>query len=162
MAAIRDLPEFRAEVVKFIENELPDTLKNVPAVRSAFDPEQMGLEEAPDPQLRKARSRWREALLKKGWLAPAWPTEYGGGGLSSAHQFILTDELVKHNAPRFFDMGLAMVGPTIISHGTDEQKKRMIPPILSGEDEWCEQQHYCQVRERAFSPGLRTGLPVGG
>lgn len=138
MAAIRDLPEFRAEVVKFIENELPDTLKNVPAVRSAFDPEQMGLEEAPDPQLRKARSRWREALLKKGWLAPAWPTEYGGGGLSSAHQFILTDELVKHNAPRFFDMGLAMVGPTIISHGTDEQKKRMIPPILSGEDEWCE------------------------
>jgi alkylation response protein AidB-like acyl-CoA dehydrogenase len=138
MAAIKDLTEFRSEVVQFIERELPNPLKDVPAIRGAFDPERIGLAEEPDPRVRKARSQWREALRRKGWLAPAWPVEYGGGGLTSAHQFVLAQEFIKHNAPRIFDMGLAMVGPTIISHGTDEQKKRMIPPILYGEDRWCE------------------------
>lgn len=137
MSLTEELVEFRSAVVRFIEKELPAALKNVPSIRGAFDPEQIGLEES-DPQIRKARAEWREALRKKGWLAPSWPVEFGGGGLGSAHQFILSDELIKHNAPRFFDMGLAMVGPTIISYGTEEQKKRMIPPILSGEDEWCE------------------------
>jgi len=137
MAAREELDQFRSEVVKFIKAELPDPLKNVSTVRSAFD-EDPGVSDHADPSLKNAKTRWREALRKKGWLAPAWPEKYGGGGLSPAHQFILIDEFIKHNAPRFFDMGLGMVGPTIISHATDEQKSRMLPTILSGEDEWCE------------------------
>ncbi|HTR61240.1 MAG TPA: acyl-CoA dehydrogenase family protein, partial [Candidatus Binataceae bacterium] len=105
--------------------------------RSAFEEEPGGSDHA-DPALKSAKSQWRESLRKKGWLAPAWPQKFGGGGLGPAHQFILIDEFIKHNAPRFFDMGLGMIGPTIISHGREEQKERMLPPILSGEDEWCE------------------------
>jgi alkylation response protein AidB-like acyl-CoA dehydrogenase len=137
MAAREELDQFRSEVVKFIERELPDVLKNVATIRSAFEEDPGALDHA-DPSLKKAKAQWRDALRKKGWLAPAWPEKYGGGGLSPAHQFVLIDELIKHNAPRFFDMGLGMVGPTIISHGTEEQKSRMLPMILSGQDEWCE------------------------
>jgi len=137
MAAKEELTRFRSEVVEFIERELHDALRNVSTVRGAFD-EDGSESDHSDPSLKKAKSEWREALRKKGWLAPAWPTKYGGGGLGPAHQFILIDEFIKHNAPRFFDMGLGMVGPTIISHATEEQKNRMLPPILSGENEWCE------------------------
>ena len=137
MAAREELNQLRSEVAKFIESELPDDLKNVSTVRSAFD-EDAGVSDWAAPSLKEARTKWREALRDKGWLAPAWPVKYGGAGLSPAHQFVLIDEFIKHNAPRFFDMGLAMIGPTIISHGKEEQKQRMLPPILSGEDEWCE------------------------
>jgi len=136
MTAREELQQFRAEVVKFIATELPEALRKIPTIRSAFD--ENADSERQDQSVRRAKSEWREALRKKGWLAPAWPINYGGGGLSPAHQFILIDEFIKHNAPRFFDMGLGMVGPTIISHATKEQKERMLPPILSGEDEWCE------------------------
>jgi alkylation response protein AidB-like acyl-CoA dehydrogenase len=137
MTAREELAQFRSEVVKFIEDELPEELKNVSTIRSAFD-EDGGESDWAAPSLKGARTEWREALCKKGWLAPAWPAKYGGAGLSPAHQFVLIDEFIKHNAPRFFDMGLAMIGPTIISHGKEEQRERMLPSILSGEDEWCE------------------------
>jgi alkylation response protein AidB-like acyl-CoA dehydrogenase len=137
MAAREELNQFRSNVAKFIDAELPDALKNVSTVRSAFEEEPGGSDHS-DPSLKSAKAQWRQALQKKGWLAPAWPVKHGGGGLSPAHQFILIDEFIKHNAPRFFDMGLGMIGPTIISHGKEEQKERMLPPILSGEDEWCE------------------------
>ncbi|HLX36609.1 MAG TPA: acyl-CoA dehydrogenase family protein, partial [Candidatus Binataceae bacterium] len=137
MAAREELDRFRSEVARFVETELPDALKNLTTIRSAFE-EDPGESDHARPALKSAKAQWREALRSKGWLAPSWPEKYGGGGLSPAHQFILVDELIKHNAPRFFDMGLGMVGPTIISHATEEQKSRMLPTILSGEDEWCE------------------------
>jgi len=127
---------FRSEVANFIESELPDSLKKGSTIRSAF--EEDGGADRTEPSLKNARAWWREALRAKGWLAPAWPVKYGGGGLSPAHQFVLIDEFIKHDAPRFFDMGLGMIGPTIISHGKEEQKQHMLPPILSGEHEWCE------------------------
>ena len=115
MAAREELDQFRSEVAKFIESELPDDLKNVSTVRSAFD-EDAGVSDWAAPSLKEARTKWREALRDKGWLAPAWPVKYGGGGLSPAHQFVLIDEFIKHNAPRFFDMGLAMIGPIGRAH----------------------------------------------
>ncbi len=137
MPAREELDQFRSEVVKFVESELPEELRNVATIRSAFE-ENPGASDHAEPSLQKAKEKWREALRQKGWLAPAWPVKHGGGGLSPAHQFILNDEFIRHNAPRFFDMGLGMIGPTIISHGTEEQKSRMLPPILTGEDKWCE------------------------
>jgi hypothetical protein len=136
MTARDELNQFRSEVANFIERELPASLKNRSTIRSAF--EEDGGADRTEPSLKEARARWREELRAKGWLAPAWPVKYGGGGLSPAHQFVLIDEFIKHDAPRFFDMGLGMIGPTIISHGREEQKQRMLPPILSGEHEWCE------------------------
>jgi|DewCreStandDraft_1066081.scaffolds.fasta_scaffold00356_4 alkylation response protein AidB-like acyl-CoA dehydrogenase len=78
-------------------------------------------------------------LARRGWLVPAWPMEYGGQGWSPVEQLILTEELVYARAPagaRLF--GVHMVGPTLILHGTQEQKRRFLPPIARGEVVWCQ------------------------
>jgi alkylation response protein AidB-like acyl-CoA dehydrogenase len=78
-------------------------------------------------------------LARRGWLVPAWPIEYGGQGWSPVEQLILTEELVYARAPagaRLF--GVHMVGPTLILHGTEEQKRRFLPPIARGEVVWCQ------------------------
>jgi alkylation response protein AidB-like acyl-CoA dehydrogenase len=78
-------------------------------------------------------------LARRGWLVPAWPIEYGGQGWSPVEQLILTEELVYARAPagaRLF--GVHMVGPTLILHGTEEQKRRFLPPIARGEAVWCQ------------------------
>ena len=137
-----ELSDFRAEVVEFIRDELPPELKNVRSIRSVFDADEAAFAENPQDleplEVKEARKKWRHSLLRKGWLAPGWPVEYGGGGLGTAHQFIFNEEMINHDAPRYFDMGLAMIGPTIVSYGTEEQRRRMLPPILTGEAYWCE------------------------
>jgi 3-oxocholest-4-en-26-oyl-CoA dehydrogenase alpha subunit len=78
-------------------------------------------------------------LAEKGWMAPAWPREHGGLGWSHVQQFLLTEQLVYHRAPagaRLF--GANMVGPTLILHGTAEQQRQHLPPILRGETVWCQ------------------------
>ena len=135
MVAIADLPEFRREVAEFIESALPARLKGRPSALGAFDRYAVS---GSDPETSAAIREWRGLLRAKGWLTPAWPAEHGGAGLTSAQQFVLNDELIKHSAPRLFDMGTAMIGPTLIFHGTAEQKERFLPGILEGEDDWCE------------------------
>ena len=81
---------------------------------------------------------WRKALAERGWIAPAWPSEYGGAGMKPMDQFILSQEFAEAGAPRLGGLGLMMLGPTLIEHGTEEQKRRHIPGILGGEVEWCQ------------------------
>jgi alkylation response protein AidB-like acyl-CoA dehydrogenase len=81
---------------------------------------------------------WRAAVAKKGWLAPHWPAEYGGLGLSVMEQFILKEEFATHRVPHPGARGTEMVGPTIILHGSDEQKRELLPPILRGEHVYCQ------------------------
>lgn len=81
---------------------------------------------------------WYLALFRKGWLAPNWPREYGGMGLSATKQLIMIEELERHGCARVSDMGLIMLGPLLIKHGTEEQKRRFLPRILSGEDIWAQ------------------------
>jgi alkylation response protein AidB-like acyl-CoA dehydrogenase len=80
------------------------------------------------------------ALGKRGWIAPAWPKAYGGLGASIYEQMVFNEEFGYHGAPdtgtRGF--GVGMIGPTLIIHGTEEQKKRYLPRITSGEDIWCQ------------------------
>jgi 3-oxocholest-4-en-26-oyl-CoA dehydrogenase alpha subunit len=83
--------------------------------------------------------RFNQALAAKGWIAPAWPREYGGLGASHIEQMIFSEELAYHRAPngqRVFSVG--MIGPTLIVHGTDEQKRQHLPKITSGEVAWCQ------------------------
>jgi 3-oxocholest-4-en-26-oyl-CoA dehydrogenase alpha subunit len=85
-------------------------------------------------------ARWfNRQLAARGWMAPAWPIERGGLGWSHLQQLLLTEQLVYHRAPagaRLF--GPAMVGPTLMLHGTQEQHARHLPPILSGDAIWCQ------------------------
>ena len=81
-------------------------------------------------------------LAEKGWLCPGWPREYGGMGLSSIKQMILTEEFERYGVARTNDHGIVMVGPLLIQYGTEEQKQPFLPKILSGENIWC--QGYCE------------------
>ena len=80
---------------------------------------------------------WLDRLGEKGWLAPAWPRKYGGADMSVLEQFVLSEELTKVGAPTSRQM-LNLVGPTIMLHGTEEQKAEHLPPMLRGEVAWCQ------------------------
>jgi alkylation response protein AidB-like acyl-CoA dehydrogenase len=81
---------------------------------------------------------WYLALSRQGWLAPAWPREHGGMGLSAARQLIMIEEFERWGCPRVSDMGTLMLGPLLLKHGSEDQKRRFLPRILSGEDIWAQ------------------------
>ncbi|MGE0044144.1 MAG: acyl-CoA dehydrogenase family protein [Hyphomonadaceae bacterium] len=83
--------------------------------------------------------QWLDAMAAKGWTAPTWPKEYGGGGLSPAENNILQEELRRIKArPPLFSFGLWMFGPVLIEYGNEEQKKKYLPQIVRGEIRWCQ------------------------
>ena len=81
---------------------------------------------------------WHKILYEKGWVAPAWPAEYGGTGWDLTQRYIWTTETTLAGAPGTAPMSLGMCGPMLIGHGSEEQKARYLPRILSGEDYWCQ------------------------
>ena len=82
--------------------------------------------------------RWQQILHEKGWVAPAWPKEYGGTGWSFVQKYIFDSECAKAGTPGLPAMGLQMCGPVLIGHGTQAQKDFHLPRILSGEHFWCQ------------------------
>jgi len=91
-----------------------------------------------DPDAVRAAREWHAALNERGWVAPHWPKEYGGAGLTPMEQFVLNEELARAAAPSVGGSGVSLLGPTIILHGTDEQRRRYLPPILGGEVVWAQ------------------------
>lgn len=82
---------------------------------------------------------WQSTLASAQWIGTHWPREYGGRGLSLVEEAIIQEELVRVSAPQILGLfGLTMVGPVLISHGTDAQKKRFLSKILTGEEIWCQ------------------------
>ncbi|MBV8915434.1 MAG: acyl-CoA dehydrogenase family protein, partial [Acetobacteraceae bacterium] len=81
---------------------------------------------------------WFMRLSRKGWIAPSWPREYGGMGLSGPRQLIMIEELERYGAARVNDQGLIMLGPLLIKHGTKTQREFFLPRILSGEHVWAQ------------------------
>jgi len=85
------------------------------------------------------RRSWQRKLHDAGWAGVSWPTEYGGRGATLVEQAIYNEEFVRAQAPSAANvLGLAMGGPTVIAHGSDEQKRRYLEPILSAEEIWCQ------------------------
>lgn len=91
-------------------------------------------------QDRETNARWwQERLHEGGWAGITWPEEYGGRGLTIVHEAIFNEEAAEREAPTPINLlGNILAGPTILVHGTDEQKKQFLPRILSGEDVWCQ------------------------
>jgi alkylation response protein AidB-like acyl-CoA dehydrogenase len=82
---------------------------------------------------------WSRTLYQAGYVGLTWPREYGGRGLSASYQTIYYEESARAGAPGHIGViGLNMAGPTIIAWGTDEQKARFLPPLLAGEEIWCQ------------------------
>ncbi|MHB8376339.1 MAG: acyl-CoA dehydrogenase family protein [Dehalococcoidia bacterium] len=126
----RDAPDdaaFRHEVREFLRAELPPDLR-------AADDAVLGVGIGEDERERD----WLHTLAKRGWVAPAWPKEYGGAGLSVMQQFVFNEEIARAAAPRPNFLAIGLAGPTIIVHGTEEQKREHLSGILSGEMFWCQ------------------------
>ena len=87
---------------------------------------------------RDAQVRWFKRLAAKGWLAPDWPVEYGGTGWSDARKYIFNMEMALAGAPATSNMGLRMCAPVIMAFGSDTQKARHLPKILSADVGWCQ------------------------
>jgi alkylation response protein AidB-like acyl-CoA dehydrogenase len=86
-------------------------------------------------------SEWRATLYEAGYLAPGWPVEYGGAGLSALEQVILAEEFTRAGVPTGGPndaFGITMLGNTLLLCGSEEQKRYYLPRILSGEDRWCQ------------------------
>lgn len=80
---------------------------------------------------------WQRTLAAAGWLGTHWPTQYGGRGLSLVEEAIVQEELVRVAAPQILGLfGITMVGPVLISHGSEQQKHRFLQKILTGEEIW--------------------------
>jgi alkylation response protein AidB-like acyl-CoA dehydrogenase len=97
----------------------------------------------PEPEGEEAvfefRKEWQRKLHEGGWAGVAWPKEYGGRGATLVETAIFNEELTRSKAPELANvLGLAMGGPTVIAHGTEEQKERYLQPILSAEEIWCQ------------------------
>lgn len=97
---------------------------------------------------------WYVKLAERGWLAPGWPVEHGGSGLSIIKEVILVEEQERFGCARLNDMGVVMIGPLLIRFGTDEQRRRFLPHILSGEHAWC--QGYSEPGAGSDLASLRT------
>jgi alkylation response protein AidB-like acyl-CoA dehydrogenase len=95
--------------------------------------------EEPGEKVAFAR-RWQRTLYDGGWAGLHWPREYGGRGATPLEQFLFAEEYTRLGAPPMIDIGVGpgLVGPTLIHHGTDEQKRRFLPRILTGDDVWCQ------------------------
>ena len=82
---------------------------------------------------------WLQRMGERGWTAPTWPKEYGGGGLSPAEAKVLAQEMAKLRIPpALIGFGLTMIGPTLLQFGNEEQKREHLPRICRGEIRWCQ------------------------
>jgi len=106
------------------------------------------------------RLRWAEngdwylRMAAKGWIAPSWPREFGGMGLSPSKMLIFLEEQERCGIARFQDHGILMVGPVLIRFGTEAQRRRYLPPILACEEIWC--QGYSEPNAGSDLASLRT------
>jgi hypothetical protein len=115
---------FRDEVRAWLNANLPGDLRDKVASYAELDREDL--------------LRWHRILAKKGWVAPAWPREWGGTGWNVVQRYIFEEELGYVGSPPLVPFGLAMCGPVLLRFGTEAQKKRFLPRIYDGDDFWCQ------------------------
>ena len=121
---------FRAEVRDWLESTLAD-----PAFYNARGLGGSGREH----EGFEVRLAWEHRLGEAGWIGLGWPKEHGGRGATLHQQVVFAEEYSRANAPaRINHMGENLLGPTILAFGTDEQRRRFLPPILRGEELWCQ------------------------
>ena len=120
------------------ENRFRDTLRawldqNAPALLAD------GPQYADSEKRWERAMRWHRALFNAGWVGIYWPKEYGGRGATLVEQYLHEEEMDRINAPGTINpVGLNIAGPTIMQWGSDEMKHRYLPPILSGDEIWCQ------------------------
>jgi len=130
-----ELEAFRDEIAAFLDEHREGELQGLDEMRGGF----MGTgDEGSNAQV-EAWHRWESALAEANLICPQWPAEVGGRGLSGVQMAILNEEFAHAGLPRVIrGMGEALVGPSIIVHGNDEQKAYFLPRIIKGVDRYCQ------------------------
>ncbi|MCB5945657.1 acyl-CoA dehydrogenase family protein [Acidocella sp. KAb 2-4] len=134
------LAEFRVEVRNFVRTHLPVDI----ATKG-----RLGLEYEKSDFV-----RWQKILREKGWFAAAWPREFGGAGWDLEKQLVFLQEAALNGAPHIIPYGVNMVGPVLYTFGTDAQKAKHLPGILSSDIWWC--QGYSEPNSGSDLASLKT------
>src|SRR3954468_11563894 len=149
LAYTKEDESFRKEVRSWLKKNLPKKNKAV----SELMPH--------DPGRVKLAKEWQHKLYDAGYVAMNWPEEYGGRGADIMRQTIVNEELVLARAPGLVGAsGLLMLGPTLIQYGTEEQKRRYLPKVLTAEEIWC--QGYSEPGSGSDLASLRTRAELVG
>jgi alkylation response protein AidB-like acyl-CoA dehydrogenase len=135
--------EFRAGVFAWFDKNYPHNMRHMGRRGSAAE-----------------MSNWMKAISRKGWIAPAWPTKWGGMGLSPAKQIIYIEERERVGVMRDPDMGIVMFGPTLMRWGTEAQKQEYLPRIVANEHIWC--QGYSEPNAGSDLASLQTTAVLDG
>ena len=132
-----ELEAFRTEIREWIKANAPDEVHGID--HQAIYGGGEGLEESYSEAQMEAYREWERKMLDARLICAHWPEEVGGRGLSGVHMAILNEEFHRANVPRITrGMGESLVGPSIVVHGTEEQKKAFLSRIISGEDRYCQ------------------------
>ena len=143
MAAIDD---FRAQTRAWLAQNCPPGARGPGQIPTGSTKIKI---EDPDTRL------WLTRMAEKGWTAPMWPKAYGGGGLTKEQYIVLIEEMRRIDARTpLMGMGTSMIGPTLLELGTEDQKRRHLPPIVRGELAWC--QGYSEPGAGSDLASLRT------
>jgi acyl-CoA dehydrogenase len=141
---------FRDEVSRWLERSCPVSMRTPP---DDGDDGVWGGKRSPpiDPDARQ----WLDRMVERGWTAPTWPREYGGGGLSPAEAQILREEMRRLGCrDPLKSLGIWMLGPVLLKYGTEEQKREHLTRMARGEARWC--QGYSEPDAGSDLAGLRT------
>jgi alkylation response protein AidB-like acyl-CoA dehydrogenase len=151
-----DLEQFRADTRKWLLHNAPTGVRGLVL---ALGEGNWGGRKAtyPNPDMK----RWLDVMAERGWTAPEWPTQYGGGGLSKAEAKVLREEMAALKVPEpLSGFGLTMIGPVLLQYGTEEQKHEHIPKIVRGEIRWC--QGYSEPGSGSDLASLQTKAVLQG
>src|SRR3954467_3129671 len=137
------------------ERRLQDEIR---AFLAAEAPDATRLPRALDERIEALRT-WQARCHEAGYVGRAWPSEFGGGGGGAAEQIVIDQELAAAGAPELVNVvGLDVLGPSLLRFGTDEQRRRHIPSILSAEEIWC--QGFSEPEAGSDLASLRTRAAV--
>jgi len=138
---------FRQEVRQFFREQLPAAIAHRWAIGA-------------HPPLKEDIRTWQRILHQRGWGAPHWPVEHGGTGWAAFRKHIFMEELYNADAMDYGWQATHMVAPVIIAFGSDWQKKRFLPAILSGDEFWC--QGFSEPNAGSDLAGLKTTAVLDG
>lgn len=152
---MENLEQFREETRQWLRANAPQSMFT--PVRALDDLCWGGRKTSYPPDVK----RWLDVMAERGWTAPAWPKQYGGGGLNKAEAKILSQEMAKLGlrAP-LVGFGLTMIGPLLLQEGSEELKRIHLPPIIRGEIRWC--QGYSEPGAGSDLASLQTRAIVDG
>ena len=145
-----DLDTFRRDTREWLEANCPDSMRTpITSDDDACWGGRKWVFKSEDQRL------WLERMAERGWTAPDWPTEYGGGGLNKAQVKVLREEMARISArPPLNSFGVWMIGPAILKFGSEDLKRQHLPPIVRGEIRWC--QGYSEPGAGSDLAGLQT------